>query len=257
MTIDKLIKYCLQYMELDAETDVMHTSIYDLAENDTFVEYINNIENSLFMGLTRYAASDVLPVKIYKLGQGERTATLVEEASIPYKESDGTFKTDLDGNVMYRKVNKPLAHKIKEVYAINADGDIMPNIEYYVIGYDVIIKKPKKDYSYCIVYHPMIHEFDYYLSIDDVDIYDIELSELGVTDEMAINLKYFVYSDLKLEENPNVANINKNYFETYLTSLESKQVTFNQTEIVNRANFDVYSDETVTYSKEWRDVYGD
>ena len=43
MTIDKLTKYCLQYLELDTETDVMKTSISELAENDTFLEFTINL----------------------------------------------------------------------------------------------------------------------------------------------------------------------------------------------------------------------
>jgi hypothetical protein len=244
-------------MELDAETDVMHTSIYDLAKNDTFVEYINNIENSLFMGLTRYASSNLLPVKIYAFDEGVYSADLVESKELPKLESDGTFKTNVRGEIEYKTVTKPLAHKIKEVFAENSNGDIISNIEYFVIGNNVRIRKPKQDYKYFVIYYPMIHDFDFYLENSDDNIYDIELDELGITDEMAINLKYFVFSDLKLEENPNVANINKNYFETYLSDLQRTQVSFNQTELVNRANVDVYSDDAVAYDRDWRDVYGD
>ena len=45
---------------------------------------------------------------------------------------------------------------------------------------------------------------------------------------MAINLKYFVYSDLKIEDNPNVANINKNYFESYLDQLKTEEISYTQ-----------------------------
>lgn len=257
MTIDKLIKYCLQYLELDTETDVMHTSISELAENDTFAEYMNNIENTLFMGLTRYSSSNLLPIKIYEFGEGQTSAELVVEREIPRRESNGDLKYETNGSVSYRKVTKPLAHSIKEVFATDKQGNIISNIEYYIIGNTVKIKKPKNNYQYNVIYYPAIHDFDFYLNVDDVNIYDIELNDLGVTDEMAINLKYFVYSDLKLEENPNIANINKNYFETYLTSLERKQVSFNQTNLVDRTNIDVYSEESVGFGKDWRDVYGD
>jgi hypothetical protein len=257
MTIDKLIKYCLQYLELDTETNVMNTSVYELAENDTFVEYMNNIENSLLMGLTRYASSNLLPVKIFAFDEGVYSADLVDTRNIPKRESNGDLKYKTSGEIDYKKVTKPLANKIKEVFAINSNGDIISNIEYYVIGNNVRIKKPRKDYQYNVIYYPAIHDFDFYLSVEDTNIYDIELSDLGVTDEMAINLKYFVYSDLKLEENPNLANINKNYFETYLASLERIQVSFNQTELVNRANVDVYGDEVIVNNREWSDIYGD
>lgn len=271
MTIDKLIKYCLQYLELDTETDVMHTSISELAENDTFVEYMNNIENALFMGLTRYSSSNLLPIKIYEFEEGQHTVELVVEKQIPRREPDGTLKYKTTGEIDYRTVRKPLAHSIKEVFATDSEGNIYSNIEYYTIGNTVKIKKPRSNYIYNVIYYPAIHDLEFYYYLGEIDvknkeyylytgednIYDIELNDLGVTDEMAINLKYFVYSDLKLEDNPNIANINKNYFETYLASLERNQVAYNQTELMNRANMDVYSDDSVGYSKEWRDVYGD
>lgn len=258
MTIDKLIKYCLQYLELDTETDVMHTSIYELAENDTFVEYINNIENSLYMGLTRYSSSNLLPVDIYEFDEDVYSKELIEEKTqIPKRDANGNLEYDINGKIAYRPVKKPLANKIKEVFATDKDGNIHTNIEYYIIGNTVKIKRPNKNYRYSVIYYPRIHELEFYLNIDEEDIYNIELNNLGVTDEMAINLKYFVYSDLKLEENPSIANVNKNYFESYLESLRNTQVSFNQTELVNRANFDVYSDDADTYNAEWRDVYGD
>lgn len=235
MTIEKVIKYCLQYLEMDTETNVMSTSIEELAENDTFAEYVNNIENSLFMGLTRYSSSDLLPVKIYDFEKDVYSAELVEE----------------------KNNKKPLAHRIKEVFATDSRGNIVPNIEYYVIGNNVRIKKPNSSYTYSVIYYPTIHDLEFYLPVDSDDIYSIELNDLGITDEMAINLKYFVYSDLKLEENPNVANINKNYFETYLDSLKRTQVSFNQTEIVNRVNYDTYCDEAYECNIEWSEIYGD
>lgn len=257
MTIDKIIKYCLQYLELDTETDVMKTSISELAENDTFVEYVNNIENALFMGLTRYSSSNLLPVRIYEFEDGKYTAELTITKRLPRRNSNGDFKTDSSGNIVYKDVTKPLAHGIKEVFATDLEGNIVPHVEYYVIGNTVKIKKPNSNYRYNVIYYPAIHDFEFYLKIEDDNIYDIELNDLGVTDEMAINLKYFVYSDLKLEENPNIANINKNYFESYLATLERSLVTFNQTELVNRTNMDVYSDDSVGYDRDWRDVYGD
>ena len=59
MTIETLIKYCLQYLEQDSETNVMKSSISELEENDTFKEYLYNIHHSLYMGLIRYSTSNI------------------------------------------------------------------------------------------------------------------------------------------------------------------------------------------------------
>ena len=60
---------------------------------------------------------------------------------------------------------------------------------------------------------------------------------------MAINLKYLVYSDMKLEESASIANANKNYFESYLNEMQAVQVQNNQVEIITRDWGDTYGDE--------------
>lgn len=261
MTIEKLIKYCIQYLELDADNDVTRMDMSEIAQIDTFTEYINNIENSIYMGLSRYSSSNVLePKTMTVIGA---VANLKVEQQIPERDSNGYVKYDYTGGVVYKTVYKNPVNKILDVYAVElVDGEmdysnIHTNIEYYMLGDKIVIKKPKTNYVYQVVYRPKIFDLEHYMSANDTNIYNIELNDLGVTDEMAINLKYFVFSDLKLEENPNVANTNKNYFETYLESLKDTSVYFNQTEMPNRANYDVYSDDAVTESKEWRDIYGD
>ena len=250
MTIEKLIKYCLQYLEQGSETDIMNTEIYELAEDDTFAEYIKNIEHSIYMGLTRYSSSNVLKITEFEVPKGESIIHLVKEKNVK--------KTNSSGSVINKLITKPLFHKIKESYAETKDGKMLPSVEYFVIGNKIKIKNYNENYKYYILYYPMINELSFYLDDNETDIYGIDLDELGVTDEMAINLKYHVYSELKLEENPSVANVNKNYFETYLASLDTTQVFTNQTELVNGTRPDVEADVySSNYGVEWSDIYGD
>ena len=259
MTIEKLIKYCVQYLEQGSEIDIMSSSIGDLKEDDTFSEYITNIEHSIYMALTRYASSNVLILAEKKFPENVEqpgTITLSETKKLPARNADMTIIKNSKNEIVYKDVTKMLYHKIKEVYAETKEGKILPSVDYYVIGSKIKIKNYNPNYKYYVLYYPTINDLDFYLKIEDMNIYGIELNELGVTDEMAINIKYFVYSELKLEENANLANVNKNYFETYLSTLEENQVQNNQTEMINRTSPDTYSD-SVTYDKEWRDVYGD
>ena len=252
MTIDKLIKYCLQYLEQGSETAIMQTDIYDLLDDDTFAEYTKNIEHSIYMGLTRYSSSNLLKIAEYEVSEPNGVINLIKEEKLP--------KRNLDGSVIAgetKTVKRPLFHKIKEIYAETKSGDLLPNVEYFVIGNKVKIKNFNSNYKYYILYYPMISDLEFYMETTDKDIYNIELSNLGVTDEMAINLKYLVYSELKMEENPNLANINKNYFETYLSSLEATQVFNNQINLVDTTRPDVESDVYAGYSREWSDIYGD
>ena len=223
MTIEKLAKYCLQALEQDAETDVMETSITELESIDTFAEYIKNMEHSIYMGLVRFATSLILPVQEILMEKGINTLEMTKTLS--------------------SGVKKRYFHQIKEVYATDDLGNITKtNVSYYVIGNKVIIKDFDKDLNYHVIYHPTINDLSEYKNDINGSIWNIELNELGVPDEMAINIKFLVYSDMKLEENPNVANVNKNYFESYLNEMKTTQVFNVQSEII---------------TNEWGDVYGD
>lgn len=206
MTIKRLIQYCLQYLEPDIDSKILEEDIESLKENDSFAEYINNIEHSIYMGLTRYAASNVLPLKELQLTQRETKVV-----------------SNING--------LPLIHKIKELYAENEEEIV--NVSYFYVANKIKIKNFNEDYKYFLIYHPTINDLDSYIKSKNLDtIYDLELNnlngEVSVPDEMAINLKYFVYSDLKIEDNPNVANINKNYFESYLDQLKTEEISYTQ-----------------------------
>ena len=208
MTLKRLIQYCLQYLEQDSDNVILEDDIEELKANDSYAEYINNIEHSIYMGLTRYATSNVLPLKELELIQRE------------------TKVVSLFNNL-------PLIHKIKEVYAEDENGNII-NPVYFYVGSKIKIRDYNSKYKYFLIYHPTINDLNTYLKSRDFDtIYDLELNDLSgevsIPDEMAINLKYFVYSDLKMEDNPNIANINKNYFESYLEQMKAEQVAYIQT----------------------------
>lgn len=224
MTIEKLVKYALQYLEQSSDTSVMDEDIEDLKTNDEFIEYLNNIEHSIYMALTRYATSEILPICEYEFS------------------SSNCFVTD-DGTIN----GKRLFHRIEEVYAIDSDGNIINNIKYFIIGKKVQLKEYNEDYTYYVIYHPTIMNLDYYVEKNDLEsFYDIDLAnldgQLSVPDEMAINIKYLIFSDLKSEENPSLANYNKNYFENYLAETKGIQVENHQVDVVTR---------------DWGDRYGD
>lgn len=257
MTLEKLKKYCLQYLEQADDIDVMNEDIETLKENDIFAEYLKNIDHSILMGLVRYATSLILPLCEKEITQNPF-----------YLTEDGTMS------------GRPLYHKIKEIYAIDEEGNMLPNVKYVVVGKKIFIKpkyyydvdsssearnasnaldlslgeinKTEKNYTYYVLYYPAIYELDNYVGADKTqgvtDINDLDLAldlngfGLNIPDDMAINIKYLVYSDMKLEESASLANINKNYFESYLNEMQTNQVQNNQVEIITR---------------DWGDMYGD
>lgn len=221
MLYEKLVKYCIQYLEQSSDVDVMNTDINEIADNDTFSEYIYNIEHSIYMGLSRYAQSLVLPVM-------EKEIT----SQSFYLTTDNTIS------------GKRVFHKIKEIYALDKDGNFITNIDFIVVGSKIVIKKFDEDLTYYVIYHPTVLTLDNYLT-DIMTIYDIDLNNIDgnglcVPDEMAINLKFLVYSELKVEDNPSVANLNKNYFESYLEECKINDTQNNENEAILTEMGDIY-----------------
>jgi len=226
MTIEKLIRSCLAYIEQDSDIDVMSASWDEIVNSDTFTEYIYNIEPSIYMGLVRFAHSKILPIKEYEITFDSTNKISNSTANIE----------DTNGNRLF--------YEIKEVYGVNQDNNsIINNVPCMFIGNKVRLRELRTNTKYYVIYYPIINDLDTYKNSTILDIKDIELKDLGVPDDMAINIKYLVYSDMKMEEAPSVANINKNYFESYIAGASNKQdVQTNQVNIINR---------------EWGDIYGD
>lgn len=230
MTLEKLKKYCLQYLEQSDDIDIMEQELTELEENDIFAEYLLNIDHSIYMGLVRYSTSLILPVC-------EKEIT----SNNFYLTEDGTATG-------YR-----LFHKIKEMYAVDNNGNLIPNVKYTFIGNKGFIREYRSDLTYYCVYHPIIYELNHYVGAeksqgvtneDELDLaVDLNGNGLNIPDDMAINLKYLVYSDMKLEESSSIANANKNYFESYLNEMQSVQVQNNQVEILTRDWGDIYGDD--------------
>ena len=259
MTLEKLKKYCLQYLEQADDIDVMNEDIETLKDNDIFAEYLLNIDHSIYMGLVRYSTSLILPLC-------EKQIT----SSPFYLTEDGTMN------------GKPLYHKIKEIYAIDEEGNILPNVKYLVVGKKIFINpklfrvdttqqqgdnyayfaldlenetanRNNHNYTFYVVYYPAIYDLQHYVGADktqgvtdenELDLaMDLNGFGLNIPDDMAINIKYLVYSDMKLEESASLANVNKNYFESYLNEMQTIQVQNNQVEIITRDWGDIYGDD--------------
>ena len=228
MTLEKLKKYCLQYLEQADDVDVMSEDVETLKDNDIFAEYLKNIDHSILMGLVRYATSLILPVCEKSIAQNPF-----------YLTEDGTNS----GRALY--------HKIKEIYAIDEQGNLLPNIRYTIVGNKIFLRNPDfTKFEYFVIYHPAIYDLESYVggdkaqgvtSVDNLDLaMDLNGFGLRIPDDMAINIKYLVYSDMKLEESANLANVNKNYFESYLNEMITNQVQNNQVEIITRDWGDAY-----------------
>lgn len=250
MTFETLIKLSLQYLEVDADMNTSEYNIEDLLANDTFAEYIKNIENSVYSGIARYVSSNVLPIQEIELQQ---KVTVLELGNI-------TIQNDSDNSVRSLTVKERIFNKVKEVYCLDENSNVIHNVPYTLIGSKLILKEYRDNYTYYVVYYPNVMYIENYRD-DTQTKYDIELSMLKVVDSvlgnvyvsipdtMAINIKYMIYSEAKLEENASVSITNKNMFESYLQECKNQVETFNyQTEYRGVEYEDSYADDIPSVS---------
>lgn len=215
MKVLQLTKYILQYVEQSPDMNVMDETLEELQEDDTLAEYMNNIQHCIYTGLVRFAESGVLPIK------------------------EEEFTSDSNSLDLMNK-----AHKVVTVYGYDNNGDLLKDVKYLLVGKKVKILNKKSNYTYSAIYQPMIKDLDTYVDGETYEsVWDIELSDLGVPDELAILIKYLAYSELKIEDNADMANQNKNYFESYLNEAITKQIHNNQVDIkVYDETADLYGD---------------
>lgn len=231
MTLEQLIKLSLQYLEVDADINVTEYSIEDIKNNDTFSEYVNNIETSVYSAISRYTASLVLPIQEIEL---KSKVTVLEFSELEVKNDDTHIVRTI-------KTKEKIFTRIKEVYCLDNNSNVIHNIPFTLIGSKLILKTYKDNYTYFVVYYPNVMYLENYRDETETK-YDVELSNLRVKDSvlgyiyvsipdvMAINTKYMTYSELKMEDNASVANINKNYFESYLSECMNDAQTQNYQE---------------------------
>lgn len=223
MKLDKLGRLCLQYLEQDPDTNLLDddNSMENLTTNDTFSEYVNNIYHSIYSAISRLVTSKILPLKEVYFEKGKSVLEIVKELPNGAKIRD--------------------FHEIKEVLALVEDNIVEENVAYTIIGSKIRVRNYNSKFDYLCIYYPTIHDLSSYVK-GDMLLWDIDLEELGIPDEIAIIIKYYVYSDLKYEENPSTANAAKNYFETYIEEIKTKQVLSVQTECKSNNSWeDVYA----------------
>lgn len=242
MTVETLIKLALQYLEVDSDINTSEYELEDIKASDTFTEYLNNVETAIYSGISRYAASLVLPLQEIKLNN---KVTILEF-------NNPTVLNDETHTSRTIKTKEKIFKKIKEVYALTDTARVIHNVEYTLIGSKIIINNFREDYNYYVVYHPNVMYFDNYRDNTETK-YDVELSYMKLTDsalgevyvnipdEMAINIKYLVYAELKLEDYTSVANANRNYFEAYLDAEINNAQTQNYQDEINGIDYgDIY-----------------
>ena len=236
MKLSKLEALCLQFLEMDSDTNTANEEdsegISSLQTNDTFSEYLNNFEHSIFIAFSRFSKANILPIQEIEL-KSKITNLKLTKVSVKNDDADNT-KT--------YTTNQKIFNKIHAVYALDTNEKVIHNVPFTLIGTKLILDNYNSKYSYFCIYHPALMYLDNYADGSQENT-DIELSELKVTDEvlgeivvsipddMAIMAKYMVYSEMKLEENASVAIVQKNVFESYIENAKTILVERYQGEI--------------------------
>lgn len=189
MTLGNVKRLCLALLEQDIDTNVMEESLDNIEENDVFKEYLNNMDGAIFNAISRLVTNKKLPIVVKIIGKSDFDSGLYQlpEDTYQFKELAAMTKDGVNGNIKYQVIGKTL---------------YLPQVQYE---------------KYLLMYHPRFFYFDKYAKLDGVeDINEIELSNHNLPDELAINIRYAVYGDMKTEENSGLALNYKNYFEAIL-----------------------------------------
>lgn len=193
MKLELLKKLILNYLEPDDSVDIQNTDISDLTSNDTFSEYLLNMDSSIYNAIARIVTAKVLPPKTFEFS---------------YKELNNQKIYDIPKKDIY---------EIDKISLIDVRG--IHNVGYSVFANKIYLEEPKKNGTYIVTYSPNVDYFTSYLNDEITDINDIDLNDLGIPDNIAIIIKFYVYADLKTEENASLANVNRNYFEEAIASI--------------------------------------
>lgn len=257
MKLSKLEALCLQFLEMDSDTNTANEEdsdgISSLQNNDTFSEYLNNFEHTIFMALTRFSQANILPVQEIELKSKITNLRL----------SNVSVQNETNNNIKTYTTSQKIYNKIHSVYSIDSAENIRL-AQYTLIGTKLILDNYNKNLKYYCVYYPSLMYLDNYADGSQTNV-DIELTDLKVTDsvlgeinvcipdDMAIMTKYMVYSEMKLEENANVATSQKNIFESYITEAQTIQVEARQKEIIGINYGDTYEEDSKNSNDDFYD----
>lgn len=220
VTIEQVKKESLKRLGVVLSDNIDSATIPELIEKeDTYAQYLRNMDEPINAAIKRMVNEDVLPMKTFTLQFAEE-----------YPEG-----ISINNRVMFVNVEDviPDIHEVKSVDYITARGDICADLDYGVVGENELILPALKDgESYKIHYSYIPQKVSPFMSLSvaaqawkEKNIEEGGTGEgaynkniLDIPDELANIIQYFVFGELYMHDEPTVAMYQgTNRFEAYLS----------------------------------------
>lgn len=201
----KLIDLKKQTLQLMLVEDEEITNEDILNGNEDYSQYLNNFIGSFNGAISRGIITKIIPYKSFFI--------TFDESNVKNK----TIKTDTR-----EKAND--IYEIEQVFYIDERGKYK-NTQFQLIGNYIILDGVKNvNCKYEVVYSPTIR-------IVEDDENNLELTDLGISNEFANAIKYYIKADLYEQDDATLAVNSRNIFENYISVHSQKGLKTVQTEI--------------------------
>lgn len=218
--------------------------IINPTDEQMYVDEIASYENNVNYG---YYFLNMLP------SINSAISRIVQELILPLKK--GVIDASLYENYETRySVQIPLNNVINDIYKIKhiEYEDTYGNrskINYRLMGNYLDIQK-KSNGNYVVYYYPRINLLETYTDLYDNTVVNginyLDLSELGINDNLASIIPLYVKGDLLEHDKPSEAIIAKNTFDQYIQSFEQDELDAN-----NGSGADCSEGSKITWWKDW------
>lgn len=203
MTKGQLISICIKLLNENNSEQIDDTTV---SNNPEFSDRTTVIVPSINRALLRLS-------ELKKLPQSEYTVSYDEK----YRNKPIKVNTDIVNDMV----------NINNIILMNEEeGYIQSNVSYFIEGKYLILPPLGREEHYVIFYEPPI---EWVLEVDE------DVTPLKYPDYVLNCIPYFVKADIFEEDNPTLANLARNIFETYASQIPVKNKS------TMRGVIDVYS----------------
>ncbi|MBQ9113906.1 MAG: hypothetical protein IJY05_03180 [Clostridia bacterium] len=218
-TIEDIKRAALQLLGANLSDDIYGQSIPELIEkDDTYAQYLVNMDASINRAIKRMVQKGVLPDKTYTLEYAE-------------SYQDGIA---VNGGDMVVSVEKLIDgfRELKRVDFIDRRGNIYQDVDYGVLGDDILLKALQENERYVFTYSYAPAQISPIMALSQqaTDWKNAEIAAkntgegaynkntLDIPDDLASIIPKFVFGELYMHDEPSVAMYQGiNPFEAYLS----------------------------------------
>lgn len=219
-TIEMIKKAALQLLGVTLSDDISGLSIPELIEkDDTYAQYLVNMDVSINRAITRMVHVDKLPYKSF---------------TVPYSEEYGNGITVSGNSMIIPSSAISGLRELKRVEFIDSWGYVIPDVDYGVIGEgDIVLEPLRKNEKFVFIYSHTPSPVSSIMPLSEAAKAwrDSEIKAggtgdgaynknvLDIPDELASIIPEYVFGELYIHDEPTIAMYHgKNVFEALLAA---------------------------------------